>query len=150
MWNDDETPVADQAIQIAYEAALGDFLVRFNRLENLVGDVLQKAFERLGRPDLHRKNDALSDKLHTLELVGLAFPTMHKPNVAGLASLNGQRNTLAHGHFDQNPFSGEYMVVGKKGPVNLPLSTIREAAAKVQAAIEDVQGCLAFLWFDER
>lgn len=48
--DEDDIPWADPAIQTDYEAALGSFLVSFNRLENLIGDLLEESLAHLGRP----------------------------------------------------------------------------------------------------
>lgn len=65
----------DPAIQRDYQAALGEFLVKFNRREN--GGVLERSLKKLGRGDLYRPEAQLSAKLHCLDIVDLAIPALH-------------------------------------------------------------------------
>jgi hypothetical protein len=141
-------PWADPAIQQDYQAALGEFLVKFNRLENLIGDLILHSLTKLGRPDLYRPEAQLSSKLHTLELVGLALPNMHKPTMKAIRDLLGERNTLAHGHFDQNPYSGEYSIKHGAKSASMPLTKIRTLCELAEEAMSDINSALASHWFD--
>jgi hypothetical protein len=47
-----DEPSADPRIQKNYEAALGEFLVTFNRIENAVSDVIVLALEKAERNDI--------------------------------------------------------------------------------------------------
>lgn len=111
-WEDD-IPWADPQIQRNYEAALGRFLVRFNRIENAIDTLAAKALRRLGRSGVE-VNGPFLQRVERLELIMFAFPTwpaIPRPEIKALA---GNRNELAHGHFDQNPYSGDYEIVGRK------------------------------------
>lgn len=147
--DEDDIPWADPAIQTDYEAALGSFLVSFNRLENLIGDLLEESLAHLGRPDLYVVGDRLELKLRLFETVLLAIPRMHKPNFKAAHDISGERNTLAHAHFDQNPYSGEYQIVTQRRKrVDMPVAKIRKLALQADRVIDDFRSCQAYLWFD--
>lgn len=147
--DEDDIPWADPAIQTDYEAALGSFLVSFNRLENLIGDLLEESLAHLGRADLYVAGDRLELKLRLFETVLLAIPRMHKPNFKAAHDISGERNTLAHGHFDQNPYSGEYQIVTQRRKrVDMPVAKIRKLALQADRVIDDFRSCQAYLWFD--
>lgn len=146
--DDDDIPWADPAIQTDYEAALGLFLVRFNRLENLIGDLLEGSLAKLGRGDLYSPEDRLEAKLRQFETVLLALPQMHKPDFKTAKHLNGERNTLAHGHFDQNPYSGEYQIVTQRRKrVAMPIAKIVRLSEMAERVIGDFRSCEAYLAF---
>lgn len=147
--DDDPTPWADPQIQAEYEAALGSFLVSFNRLENLLGDLLQQSLRRLGKPELYRANDRFELKLRFFQFVLLALPDMYKPNIQAAQMLSGERNTLAHGHFDQNPFSGSYKVVTGTKTADLSVARIKQLSFEAAQVIDDFRSCQAYLWFEQ-
>lgn len=146
--DEDDIPWADPAIQTDYEAALGLFLVRFNRLENLIGDLLEGSLGKLGRADLYAPEDRLEVKLRHFETVLLALPRMHKPDFKTAKNLNGERNTIAHGHFDQNPYSGEYQIVTQRRKrVAMPIAKIVRMSQIADSVIDDFRSCEAYLAF---
>lgn len=146
--DEDDIPWADPAIQTDYEAALGSFLVSFNRLENLIGDLLEESLAHLGSADLYVAGDRLELKLRLFETVLLAIPRMHKPNFKAAHDISGERNTLAHGHFDQNPYSGEYQIVTQRRKrVDMPVAKIRTLALQADRVIDDFRSCQAYLFF---
>lgn len=145
----DDTPWADPAIEAAYKAALGSFLVQFNAIENLLTEVLDLSFRSLRRPDLLRLNEPFERRLQTLELIGLALPRMHVPNFEDLRALAKERNNLAHGHFDQNPHSGAYSIVTRGGKMtDWPVELITALENRALIAWADLRDCLAFHWYD--
>jgi hypothetical protein len=117
-WDFDDSPSADPQIQADYEAALGRFLVAFNRVDNEVSQLIATVLYLSERPDLvndlTNKAD-FSRKLQTLDLLTLARDSgrLKDAPLAEMRQIAGERNTVAHGHFDQNPFDGEYQLKGK-------------------------------------
>jgi hypothetical protein len=111
---DDDLPWAGPSIQRDYEAALGGFLVRFNRIENAVNRLLRFSLARLGRLDLERQTvrATLQTRVQNLCLLMLSFPTSAQVPSKEIEALSAIRNELAHGHFEQNPFAGDYEIVG--------------------------------------
>lgn len=117
VWDDDGVPWASPEIRQQYEAALGRFILAFNELDNLLTEIIETTLERLERGDLVRaciqQNFAL--KLLTLDLLkssreGTAIANVQ---ISLMKQIAGERNTLAHGHFDQNPFDGSHDIVVK-------------------------------------
>ncbi|WP_321343061.1 hypothetical protein [Breoghania sp.] len=146
---DDDIPWADPRIQSDYEAALGRFLVQFNRLENLIGDLLSRSLSKLGRNHLYKATDRLESKISLLEVSLLAISGIHCPNFKAVRDLTGERNTLAHGNFDQNPFDGRYNIVTSRGKsVEFPVDKVNSFTTQCEAVIDDFRYCLAFFHFD--
>lgn len=115
---DDEIPWASPEIQLNYEAALGRFILAFNSMDNLLTNVLTTVLLRIGRKDMIddcTKCD-LWRKLLCLELLKSSVEGGGIANVPvdQIKQIVNERNKLAHGHFDQNPFDGSYQIVGKK------------------------------------
>jgi hypothetical protein len=116
-YEDDDIPWASPEIQESYEAALGRFILAFNRVDNLLTEIIEIVLKRLGRGDLIKdctRRD-FSLKLLTLDLLKASSERagISDVPVESMRQIAGERNTVAHGHFDQNPFSGEYDLVGK-------------------------------------
>ena len=112
-----EDPSADPDIQTAYEAALGRFILTFNRLDSLATEVICTVLKRLGRRDLE---DACTTRDFWLKLLSLdLLKSSHEGGglknvpVDLIREVAKFRNKVAHGHFDQNPFSGEYDIIVK-------------------------------------
>jgi len=135
--DEDGVPWASPKIQAAYEAALGRFIVAFNRLDNLLTEVLETVLHKNGRADLIAPctggqfslkllvADLLKSSTHGGGLKGVPIALMREIAV--------HRNRVAHGHFDQNPHSGEYAIVGKKrekySVESLDLQTVKATEA---------------------
>jgi hypothetical protein len=112
--NDDGLPWASPEIQRKYEAALGRFMLEFNRLDTLLGETLEFVLAHLDRKDQIKdwvgKDFAL--KLFFLDRLkhssgGCGIKHVSIPD---LKNISGARNFFAHGHFDQNPYDGSYVV----------------------------------------
>ena len=114
---DDDVPLASPEIRESYEAALGRFILAFNQVDNVLSKVIAIILDRLGREDLIPTCSTRDFPLKCLVLDLLKVST----EGAGIAdvpvklmrTIAGERNILAHGHFDQNPFDGSYDVVAK-------------------------------------
>ena len=150
-WHD--IPTADPQIQKDYEAALGAFLVTFNRIENITNEIIHLALYDSERPDIlqHIKNDSFSRRLVTLDLLSLAFPRpFSRDLIDKLRQLANARNRLAHGHFDQNPFDGEHTVVTSRNKrLTMPVTDIQSLTRRAEAAWDKLGYVEAFFWFDD-
>ena len=116
-WDDDDCfdiPEADPAIRRDYEAALGRLILAHNNIDRYVTLLIQSALARLGNPpeqkglttgSFMKRLDALQklSKNDALELNMINFDEIR--------DLNESRNILAHGHFEQDQFSGEYELI---------------------------------------
>jgi hypothetical protein len=150
---EDDVPWADPQIQEEYELALGRFLVGFNRIEAIVSDLIVRSLLQLGREteiaaalDQHLKR-RVEDLVKLLRLAGK--PTVPAPDIDALAI---QRNSLAHGHFEQNPFSGEYVIIGRNrepAPEKWSPATIGEMQEKADALYSELRNVEATFFFDD-
>jgi hypothetical protein len=50
--DDDDIPWASPEIRQSYEAALGRFILEFNQVDNLLGDIIETVLTRLKRGEL--------------------------------------------------------------------------------------------------
>ncbi|ABD89454.1 hypothetical protein [Rhodopseudomonas palustris] len=112
--DDDDVPWGSPEIRQQYEAALGRFILAFNELDNLLTEIIEITLERLDRANLVkagiRQNFALNiagSRSPESSAEGAAIADVPIPLMKQIA---GERNTLAHGHFNQNPFYG-YIVI---------------------------------------
>jgi hypothetical protein len=124
---EDDTPWASPEIRESYEAALGRFILAFNQLDDLLSDLVEIILKRLGRQDLAEKiaKEDFWLKLLTLDLTRSSNTAAAAANVPIdlMKAIEGERNVLAHGHFDQNPFDGSYAVVRSRKSVHEQYST---------------------------
>jgi hypothetical protein len=113
----DDIPWPSPEIKANYEAALGRFILAFNRLDNEVTDMIRTVLRCLKREDLIGPCTArdFSTKLLVFDLLKCSTEGSGIADilVAPMREVGGERNRLAHGHFDQNPFDGSYDIVGK-------------------------------------
>jgi hypothetical protein len=112
--SDDGLPWASPEIQRKYEAALGRFMLEFNRLDTLLGETLEFVLAHLDRKDLIKDcvGRDFSQKLFFLDLLKQSSggSGIKHVSISDLKNISGVRNFLAHGHFDQNPYDGSYVV----------------------------------------
>jgi hypothetical protein len=117
-YDDDGAPWASPEIQEAYEAALGRFLLAFNRLDNLMSEAIGRMLNALKRDDLIVRctHKDFAFKLLILDLLKTSTEgkVLADVPIDLMKQVAGERNILAHGHFDQNPFDGTYAVVTTK------------------------------------
>ncbi|KQN75083.1 hypothetical protein [Devosia sp. Leaf64] len=137
-----------------YEAALGRMLVRFNQLESLLAEIIRVTTkEKLMKPHLFKINEFYIQKVERLDLMLCAFPRWPAPDFERLRRINAWRNELAHGHFHQDPNTGEWLTesVHKKGhkSVEITPQMIDSWTAQVEQALTDVEGLLPYAWLDE-
>lgn len=151
-----DVPSADPQIKVDYEAALGRFLVAFNKLDYELGMLIKMILL------YHHQRDGLIQrsafeaeyfwKVHNLEL--LSLPGGRHQLEAKLPSLlrdiGAFRNKIAHGHFDQNPFDGSFVQRGKKPakPHAFTTGDLDAYTKKCEQAWNDVRHAEAAYWFD--
>lgn len=156
--NFSDIPSADPQIKESYEAALGAFLVSFNRIEYVVNEIVFLALQKSERQDIleHMRSDSFYRKLITLDLISLAYSRpLPKSLVDELRELSIQRNKLAHGHFDQNPFDGSYTIAPNKidtnrsKPAPMPINQLILLTRRADKAWDDLRYAHAFFCFDD-
>lgn len=152
MDDNDEIPWADPEIQLAYEAALGKYIVLFNQIDNQLADLIRTVLMKLGRPDMKKgwKARDFSYKLTVLDLLTLSSKPEGLKYVPfdQLRQLEGERNVLAHGHFDQNPFQGSYEIVGKKR-IEYPVHRIHKLVARAEEVAHSLRHAQGYYDFSD-
>jgi len=138
---DFEPPSADPAIQREYESALGAFIVAFNTVDNQVAKVLRYALAVLDRAKLANLPSNFAARVDLLDLIGATkVLALHTIDYEELRKIGRQRNFLAHGYFDQNPFDGSYTVVDRKREEHVRADVVRQWATRAQDAWSRLRG----------
>jgi hypothetical protein len=149
----DDEPSADPKIKKDYEAALGAFLLAFNRMDNTVSDVIVLALKKAGREEIPKsiaEEDRFARKVQNLDLISLRFPEIASQSLLGeLRALGSERNNLAHGYFDQNPFGGGYDVVARQRRLEVSVEKIHALAERAEKAYLQVRRFEAHFWHED-
>jgi hypothetical protein len=101
------------------------------RLSQVIGSELSER----GRADLATtaSRGTFAQRLETLDI--LVTTTKNRRlsilPLARLRLLNTDRNNLAHGHFDQNPFDGSYTLILRQRARDYPIERIVTLAAEL-------------------
>jgi hypothetical protein len=136
--DEDDTPWASPEIQEAYEVALGRFLLAFNRLDILLSEVIGTMLRALKRDDLVVRctHSDFAFKLLVLDLLKTSTEgkVLADVSIDLMKQVAGERNVLAHGHFDQNPFDGTYAIVTTKISAEYPVARLDDLTIKANTA----------------
>jgi hypothetical protein len=136
-FDEDGVPWASPEIQRDYEAALGRFIVAFNAVDNLLARVIETVLIKVGRMDLVKPctEAGYSQKLLTLDLLkqSSAGRGIAEVPVALMHEVGAHRNKVVHGHFEQNPCSGEYEIIAKKAHRYSPTDLDAQTAEAIKA-----------------
>lgn len=132
---DEDISWADPAIRTDYEAALGRFILAFNEVDYRLSQVIRAELSQRGRSDLAgtASKGPLAQRLEMLDVLvsDTKNGQLSALPLAELRSLNTDRNNLAHGHFDQNPFDGSYTLVLRAKTRDYPISRILALASEL-------------------
>ncbi|MGE0652477.1 MAG: hypothetical protein AB7P12_12105 [Alphaproteobacteria bacterium] len=155
-WHDETEPWADPEIQRGYQAALGEFIVSFNRLDADLTKVLRLALGDAGKLGLFAqiRPQGYGAKLQALELLQIS-PSMvaiHGVPIDEMRKIAAIRNFLAHAHFDQNPFDGTYELIPPKSDKkpserHLKEEAIRRWTERINSAWSSLRSSEAHYWF---
>ncbi|MDX0438896.1 hypothetical protein GOD90_27135 [Sinorhizobium medicae] len=144
-------PFAGPEMRKKYAVAVGNFLVAFNALENAVRRTIEIILQQHQRedllPSLHK--DYFVKQVTTLQLLSLSIPDFPDLPYDRMTAINGRRNTVAHGHFDQDLFSEAYKVVGRGKPAEVTVEEIERDADEAIDLLHEIESAWAFLWFDD-
>lgn len=119
-FDDDDAPQewADPSIRRDYEAALGRLILAHNEADRNLTIIIKQCLKALGDPPAlsTMTHGNFAARLTNLGILQTLCPSFRISgiDVAALASINGDRNVVAHGHFEQNPFDGDYILIGAK------------------------------------
>lgn len=147
--DDDDVPWADPAIRAGYESALGQFIVAFNEMDHLVSQIIGLTLRNLGREDLAQSasKGSLAQRLEALDILLTCKPTPADVPLKRLRNLNTHRNNLAHGHFDQNPFDGSYVLQKSATKHEYPLARVAALTAELGEVANTLRHAVAFYEF---
>jgi hypothetical protein len=113
-----DIPWADPQIKKDYEAALGRLILAHNNVDIHLTRLIRCVLKQLGDPEPLAKMAVgrFADRLENVRMLGAITKDTRLTNVpfVEIAKLNGLRNIVAHGHFEQNPFDGAYELIGNK------------------------------------
>jgi hypothetical protein len=147
-----DKPFAGPEMRRKYEAALGSFLVTFNAVENYMRYTVEEIAKSSGQADLwakHLSGDEFTRQLKNLRILVLVEPFFSDTPFERLAALNNIRNKLAHGHYDQDLFSDDFEVVGKKERTKITIEEIRKATREADGLWQELGNNLAYFWDGE-
>lgn len=133
--NDDDVTWADPAIRTDYEAALGRFILAFNEVDHRLSQVIGLELTARSRHDLatSASRGSFAQRLETLDLLASSTQNgvLSALPLVRLRALNTDRNTLAHGHFDQNPFDGSYKLLLAAKTRDYPITRVAALTAEL-------------------
>ncbi|MGN6124397.1 MAG: hypothetical protein ACTHOJ_15760 [Sphingomonas oligoaromativorans] len=151
-----DEPYADPAIRSGYQNALGRFIMAHNEVDFWMSAILEKAVQIIA-PDGSLNHLALGDfsaRATNLVLLMRVAPHLCLGGVGNgrLHELNGVRNALAHGHFDQDRYSGTFEIVNRKHKSfqvkrlkNLNEASINAAAEELEGIASHMEAVHAFM-----
>ena len=143
-------PFAGPGTQKEYEAALGRFLVAFNRIDNDLRRIVAKLLEDQGRQTLwHQvRGDYYQRHLINLQLLSHGLDWFPDLPYDRLNALNATRNHLAHGHYDQDLFSDNFEIVGKNKRQSATIEDVKVSIEEALDLASDVEAVWAHIWFE--
>lgn len=116
--DDDYIEWADPQIRKNYEAALGRLILAHNDLDRFLTRLIECYLGDLGdRPELAKLASGQFDRrLDNLRMLQGIKPDFRIGGVDfdKMKELNRLRNIVAHGHFEQNPSQGDYILITNK------------------------------------
>lgn len=151
---DDFEPWGDPNIRPEYEAALGPCLVAFNEVEDRMRVLMTLALGRRGQLHLSKRvvwDSQFGQKVTFLELLSSRGdehslrPTIFQE----LRQLANDRNVVAHGHFDQNPFDGSFKLRGKGDSVDFDTDKLLSLTRRSEALAKEIGEATLPYWFEE-
>lgn len=140
--DESDVPWDDGAIRAEYEAALGAFILAFNEIDYWAAQLLRREMGRRDVEALYRPKDDFGARLKTL--IALA-PKSRDSQVAALPfdrikKISEDRNLVAHGHFDQNPFDGKYSLVRRHQVERFPTKKMLMRTQEARAIADEMRG----------
>jgi hypothetical protein len=148
MEDDDDVPFADPIIRSNYEAVLGRFILAYNEVDFRVSTLIGAEFEKRRHSDIGKmmNKGSFLQRIDVLQILATSAPALKDLPFARMRAINSDRNTLAHGHFDQNPFDGSYSLVSKAKWIDYPAERVGELADELVAIAEGLR--MTEVWYD--
>lgn len=153
--HDEEPPWALPENQAKYEQALGPFIVAYNRLDYMLGDMLGHLMVILEREDLAKRYEKRADLWFKLEMLDALTATKFEAHlsdipIAEIREIHKKRNLLVHSHYDGNPFDDTYVLIpqGRKGRADyLSPDEVAALTKQIEDCCERCKHARAVLWF---
>lgn len=148
-FEDDEIQWADPAIRKDYEAAVGRLILAHNACDRYLTLIIQCCLHKLGDlPALSQlAQGSFHERLRNFALLK-ALPIdlrLERIDLAKLEELNRERNVVAHGHFEQDPFSGDYeLITNKRRHQDYSTDRLHEIAFELDRFASWLEACVAF------
>jgi hypothetical protein len=76
-----------------------------------------------------------------------AAPIVRRISIEAMRQVAGERNRLAHGHFDQNPFDGSYDVVTRSVRASYSVETLDHLTEKANRCRDELSYAVAYYQF---
>ncbi len=145
-----DRPFAGPGTQIAYEKALGRFLVEFNRIENAIRIVVKHALKEVGHEEFWTeiRSNELMVQIKNLQLLTFGMEGFPDLPFDKIKELNATRNTLAHGHYSQDFFSEDYKIIGKTKETVMTIAEIQAAAGLAEEVSHEIESAMTYFWFE--
>lgn len=146
---DDGVTWADPQIRTDYEAALGRLILAHNEIDLQVTLLIERCISRLGNSPALVKlaSGGLLERLQNLKMLK-ALPIdleLGALDLDRLVRLNGDRNIVAHGHFEQNPFDGDHVLVdAKQRKHDFPTDRLNRVTDELRHAARHLSAVVAF------
>jgi|HubBroStandDraft_4_1064222.scaffolds.fasta_scaffold31231_1 hypothetical protein len=151
--DEDDTPWASPEIRANYEAALGRFILAFNQIDNELTEIIETVLRRLKRDDLVKTctQKDFNSKLLIFDLLKSSSEGqgIRDASVTLMREVNGERNRLAHGHFDQNPFDGTYDVVTKDVSSSYTVERLDQLTEKANLCWDQLRSSSGYYAFSD-
>lgn len=145
----DDVPWADPQIRQDYEAALGRLILAHNDVDLHLTRLIERCLEHLNDPpELKKLTSGMFDRrLDNLRMMKALAPALQIDGVDfdELAALNEARNVVAHGHFEQNPFQGDYVLITRaKRHDDYSTERLNEITTRLETQAEGIK---VAVWF---
>ena len=126
--DEDDLYLAPPGHQARFERELGRFLVAFNKVEAIVSDIMVMSILDAGKSRSEMRDKLgcrFAERLRIVQALGTP-PTDGDPiDYEGIFDLARERNTLAHGHFEDMQFFDTYTLRQPQKLESAPTISIR-------------------------
>lgn len=119
-----DPPTVSPEIRKEFEAALGAFILAFNEADFYVGWLLKLESQRVGRLHLYDAKAFFWTRLALLEAMAAGTENLSDLPFASLREIASARNKLAHGHFAQDPYNGDYRLISRAKAKEFPAAEV--------------------------
>lgn len=154
MGHDNDEPWADASIRPAYENALGRFLVLFNEVDDRISALITLALEDRQLSHLTKKAAITAQFLQkAVNLELLSGPgAKHDLDAAMFREIHAlakERNVVAHGHFDQNPFDGSFTLRGRGEVKTFDTEMLHALCKRCDIVAKKLNLAMMHYWMEE-